>query len=129
MGDQFRQAIARYYLMSPGTVKLYPASFEDLLKDLRFVSTQRHLRKIYRDPMTHTTQWGLVHQSFVASGRYLELMLTIVVGYSGNKKTFAPSAAVFGIVREIRQPLVTRLPIGHQISLIGEGAPEKNDES
>lgn len=60
IGNQFKQAIALYYLRSPGTVKVYPRRLEDLLQDNRFVNLQRYLRKIYVDPMTKTPNWGLV---------------------------------------------------------------------
>lgn len=59
VGEQFRRAIASYYESSPGT-KQYPRQLEDLLLDPRLPGTRRHLRKIYRDPMTNTLQWGTV---------------------------------------------------------------------
>jgi type II secretory pathway pseudopilin PulG len=60
IGEQFRNAIGQYYERSPGTVKHYPPEMRFLLKDLRFMSPQRHLRKIFTDPMTRTQEWGLV---------------------------------------------------------------------
>jgi len=60
VGDQFRQAIGRYYQRTPGAVKKYPPTLNDLLKDKRYLTTQRYLRKRYVDPMTGTTRWGLV---------------------------------------------------------------------
>lgn len=60
VGDQFRQAIALYHLRTPGTIKRYPEKLEDLIKDNRYLSTQRYLRKIYVDPMTGKSEWGLV---------------------------------------------------------------------
>lgn len=60
VGDQFRTAITRYYEGSPGGVKKFPASLEDLLDDRRYPATKRHLRKIYRDPMTGEAGWGMV---------------------------------------------------------------------
>jgi type II secretory pathway pseudopilin PulG len=62
IGDQFRQAIGNYYERTPGTVKAYPKSLEDLLQDKRYVTTQRHLRKIYLDPITGSHEWGLVRR-------------------------------------------------------------------
>jgi type II secretory pathway pseudopilin PulG len=59
IGDQFRKAILLYYEKTPGAKKQYPKSLNDLLKDDRFASPQRHLRKIYFDPMTRKTEWGL----------------------------------------------------------------------
>ncbi len=60
IGNQFVQAIGSYYERSPGTVKRYPEKLEDLGEDHRYLSMQRHLRKIYRDPITGTTDWGIV---------------------------------------------------------------------
>jgi len=59
VGNQFRQAIALYYEKSPGGVKLYPRTLNDLLKDDRQPGIQRYLRKIYIDPMTNKADWGI----------------------------------------------------------------------
>lgn len=60
IGNQFREAIGLYYQRSPGTAKTYPARLEDLLADSRFLSRQRYLRRLYRDPFTGKADWGLV---------------------------------------------------------------------
>ena len=60
VGDQFRTAIIKYYEGSPGGVKKFPTSLEELLDDRRYPATKRHLRKVYRDPMTGEARWGLV---------------------------------------------------------------------
>jgi len=59
IGAQFRDAIASYYNKSPGA-KAYPKKIDDLLEDNRFPMPQHHLRRLYRDPITETTDWGLV---------------------------------------------------------------------
>lgn len=59
VGNQLRQAIALYYERSPGTVKQYPRTLNDLLKDERQLGIQRYLRKIYLDPMTRKADWGI----------------------------------------------------------------------
>lgn len=63
IGKQFRQAIERYYQRTPGAVKRYPAKLEDLLEDKRYLTPQRHLRKIFVDPMTGRPEWGLIAAS------------------------------------------------------------------
>ena len=55
VGSQFRTAIARFYAAG-GT---YPQQLEDLVKDPRYPGVRRFLRKIYRDPITGGTEWGL----------------------------------------------------------------------
>lgn len=60
IGKEFRRAIGLYYERSPGSVKRYPEKLEELLRDDRHLSVQRYLRRIYRDPMTGKTEWGVV---------------------------------------------------------------------
>lgn len=60
VGEQFRRAIAQYYEKSPGSLKRYPGSLNDLLIDERHLSTQRYLRRMFIDPMTSSNKWGLV---------------------------------------------------------------------
>ena len=59
VGHQFRQAFRSYVQAGPG-VRQYPATLEDLLFDKRFPAPRRHLRRLYADPITGKTQWGLV---------------------------------------------------------------------
>jgi type II secretory pathway pseudopilin PulG len=58
VGHQFRSAIAKYYLKSGNK---YPPSIDDLLESTNLGGKNvRFLRKLYLDPMTGNTQWGLV---------------------------------------------------------------------
>lgn len=56
VGNEFRRAIGDYFT----NAQTYPKSLEDLLKDPTFPGVRRYLRKIYRDPITGSAQWGLV---------------------------------------------------------------------
>lgn len=61
IGRQFTAAIARYYENTPaGQRPGFPSKLEDLLDDRRWPVPKRHLRRIFIDPMTGTTEWGLV---------------------------------------------------------------------
>ncbi len=60
IGHQFRNAIEAYYQRSPGMVKRYPESLDQLLEDKRYLTTQRYLRKLYIDPMTGKAEWGVI---------------------------------------------------------------------
>ncbi|WP_004175001.1 type II secretion system protein [Nitrosospira lacus] len=70
IGEQFRKAIGSYYENTPGGVKHYPLTLHELLDDKRFVKTRHHLRRIYRDPIAGTTQWGLVREQGRITGVY-----------------------------------------------------------
>jgi len=60
VGDQYRQAIRRYYFAAgSGQTRELPAKLEDLLNDTRFPVPVQHLRRIYPDPITGSTDWGL----------------------------------------------------------------------
>lgn len=63
VGNQIREAIGNYYLRTPGTIKHYPPTLDDLLKDSRTLSARRYLRRPYVDPMTNSHAWGLVRAS------------------------------------------------------------------
>ena len=54
-GDEIKDAIDSYFKY--GT--MYPKSFEELLKDPRGVNPKKHLRKLYRDPVTKS-EWDVI---------------------------------------------------------------------
>jgi len=55
VGNQYRTAIRLYYLNHGA----FPHNLEDLLKDPQYAFTRRYLRKIYRDPITGSSEWGV----------------------------------------------------------------------
>ena len=69
VGEQISRAIESYYRQSPARAQL-PRSLQDLLLDDRFLFVKRHLRRIYRDPMTGSTEWGLVMLGDGVTGIY-----------------------------------------------------------
>lgn len=67
IGNEFRNAFKGYYEAKPANVigqpvrkGQRPRQLGDLVSDPRFATPQRWLRKIYVDPMTGDTDWGLV---------------------------------------------------------------------
>jgi type II secretory pathway pseudopilin PulG len=60
VGERYRDAIRSYQESSPGQAKSYPKTLDDLLLDPRHPRMTRHLRKLYRDPVGDTPDWGLI---------------------------------------------------------------------
>lgn len=60
IGQAYAQAIGTYYESSPGNLKRWPQTLEDLTEDKRFVGTRRHIREVYPDPITRSSNWGIV---------------------------------------------------------------------
>ena len=61
-GNQYREALRRYYEAIPDAVQRHPARLEDLLQDTRFAGMRRHLRRLYPDPMTGQADWVLLRR-------------------------------------------------------------------
>lgn len=60
VGQAYQRAIQSYHAASrPGSRPL-PTRLEDLLEDRRQGQLLRHLRKLYVDPITASTDWGLI---------------------------------------------------------------------
>ncbi|MCA1323588.1 type II secretion system protein [Herbaspirillum sp. alder98] len=60
IGMEFRNALIAYANATPFGYSRSPSSLKDLLKDPRFPTPHRYLRKFYIDPMTGTAEWGTV---------------------------------------------------------------------
>ena len=60
VGGQFRKAIENYRTANPNVGDGYPKDFQVLLLDPNLPVVRRYLRQVYVDPMTGTTNWGLV---------------------------------------------------------------------
>ena len=60
VGDQYRRAIESYARTTPAGMARYPATLEDLLHDPRQPALKRHLRHVFHDPVTGSTEWGIV---------------------------------------------------------------------
>jgi type II secretory pathway pseudopilin PulG len=60
-GEQIRAALVAYAKV-PVTTGLspYPRRLEDLLEDQRSGKLVRHLRQVWRDPITNSPTWGLL---------------------------------------------------------------------
>lgn len=61
-GAAFGEALRSYAAATPRGSPPVPPTLQDLLKDPRFPGTRRHLRKIFVDPITGSTEWGVQYQ-------------------------------------------------------------------
>ncbi len=60
VGNQYRQALARYAAATPGRVPQFPLTLEQLVEDVRQPRPLHHLRRLYPDPMTGRADWLLI---------------------------------------------------------------------
>jgi type II secretory pathway pseudopilin PulG len=60
IGKTYASALSSYRAASPGSLKQFPASLDELLLDTRFFGAMRHMRKLYSDPVNPTKPWGLI---------------------------------------------------------------------
>lgn len=59
-GSAIRDAIVNYRRRSLDGNLEYPRTLQDLIEDRRYITVERHLRKIYPDPMAANRDWGLI---------------------------------------------------------------------
>jgi type II secretory pathway pseudopilin PulG len=91
VGDQYRQAIRRYYYAAPvGTPRTLPVSLELLLEDDRYPIPVRHLRRLYPDPITGQAEWGLLRAGDRIAGVFSlsEAMPVKQAGFSVDDESF-----------------------------------------
>lgn len=60
IGAQFSAALKSYADATPRGRPPQPMSLDELLRDTRFPSPRRHLRKIFVDPVSGKAEWGVV---------------------------------------------------------------------
>lgn len=61
IGAAFSDALQSYAEATPSGQPTIPPSLKELLRDPRFPTPRRHLRKIFVDPMTGQAEWGVVY--------------------------------------------------------------------
>ena len=60
IGREFRNALQSYADATPNGLPNTPENLSELLRDARSPGIQRHLRRIYHDPLTGKPEWGIV---------------------------------------------------------------------
>ncbi|SEN47392.1 Type II secretory pathway, pseudopilin PulG [Duganella sp. CF517] len=61
IGAAFSDALQSYADATPAGFPPQPPSLKELLKDPRFPTVRRHLRKVFVDPMTGKAEWGITY--------------------------------------------------------------------
>ena len=61
IGVAFSDALQSYANATPAGFPPQPPSLKELLKDPRFPTVRRHLRKVFVDPMTGKAEWGITY--------------------------------------------------------------------
>lgn len=90
-GEQIRRAIAAYSQAAADQGAGLPRSLQDLLLDPRTPVQRRFLRQIYEDPMTRSTDWGLLRDP---QGRLVGVY-SRAEGVPARQARFAPAYAHF----------------------------------
>ena len=60
VGSAFSEALHSYAEATPRGQPKEPRTLQDLIRDPRFPTVRRHLRKLFVDPITGNDQWGIV---------------------------------------------------------------------
>jgi type II secretory pathway pseudopilin PulG len=107
VGAAFVSAIGAYYESTPGSVKRWPATLQDLTDDKRFVGLRRHIRQVYDDPVGRTSDWGVVRASDggIAGIYSLSALAPIRSGAIGLEGFNLPAASRYSDWQFIYQPL------------------------
>jgi type II secretory pathway pseudopilin PulG len=61
IGAAFSAALDSYAAATPQGKPTQPPTLQDLLKDNRFPTVRRHLRKIFVDPVSGKAEWGITY--------------------------------------------------------------------
>jgi type II secretory pathway pseudopilin PulG len=60
-GAAFSAALDSYAAATPQGKPTQPPTLQDLLKDTRFPTIRRHLRKVFIDPISGKAEWGITY--------------------------------------------------------------------
>lgn len=60
IGNQYAKAIESYYRFMPSGINEFPNKLDDLIDDTRTLPSKKHLRSLYKDPITGLDDWILI---------------------------------------------------------------------
>lgn len=125
-GNQYREALRRYYEASPDAAQRHPARLDDLVEDRRFAGTRHHLRRLYPDPMTGAADWVLLRQGAGIVGVHSRATGTPIkqAGFDRRDGDFA-GAGSYADWKFIAAAVAAPAPIGAQE--VGAGGTAASD--
>ena len=94
IGGEMQNALVSYRAAG-GAQGGGPKSLQDLLKDQRFPGIRRHLRKIYADPLTGKTGWGVLR----AADGTIAAVYSLAEGQPIKQTNFGPNQYHFAQAR------------------------------
>jgi type II secretory pathway pseudopilin PulG len=104
IGGEFQKALLSY---SAGAADAGPTELTELLKDRRQPDLRRHLRRIYADPLTGSTNWGLQRSASGQITGVYSLAAGVPIkraGFEAGNESFEEARSyrdwVFGIIRD-----------------------------
>jgi len=71
IGSEYIAALKSYAAVTPAGQSTLPDRLDDLLLDSRFLAKKRHLRRVYLDPITGKSEWGIVRGTLGAGSGIL----------------------------------------------------------
>lgn len=128
IGHEYRDALRSYYDTSPGPKK-FPPSLDDLLRDPRFPGVKRHLRRIYPDPITNKSDWGVVRvgAEIVGIHSLSDAQPLKIANFDPDDQEFAGKTKYSEWVFVVRSPLTgeaaAKAPVAETSGLAGQGNP------
>ena len=109
IGTEYERALGSYYESSPGGLRSYPRSLDQLLLDPRYPTARRHLRQVYPDPFSGSTDWTLLR---LPDGGISAICAEIpaVAGWPGERIAFGytPGVAVAQAARPAARAALAR---------------------
>ena len=64
VGLLYAQALQSYRDALPGSVRAYPMTLQELVRDPRVSGVMRHLRRLHPDPLAPQRPWGVVRDEY-----------------------------------------------------------------
>lgn len=107
VGGEFRSALQSFSAATPAGERARPRSLDQLVRDDRGAVVRRHLRRVFVDPLTGTTDWGVVRDS---SGD-IAGVFSLASGAPIKQERFDPPFESFRLAKAYSDWIFSALPL------------------